>query len=260
MSAYELYEYDTGLWIKNNRPGSKEDQTTSRRYLHLSIEARDPHSIAIEEVAELPQDTEPTRVLQIDLIYGFYSLLRGPYVAVITEGQRVGTGPSGEWLYKIMKMDLLPIRGKASKISLSPQQLSDERQYIAHIKSILHATPESFYYSYDYPLTSNLQLIHQKLTSKSPSTSTSSNEEPINVTDERFFWNVQVLEPLLNNTSVRNLEDWVVPVINGFIEVKQKTELDGAYFDFIFITRRSWQRVGTRFCVRGTGVLLWSSI
>jgi hypothetical protein len=71
--------------------------------------------------------------------------------------------------------------------------------------------------------------------------------------DARFLWNGQFLEDFVAvRESLPGLDEWVTPVINGFIECHRVDfGADAPAMDMIVISRRSRHRQGTRFYRRG---------
>ncbi|KAG2183821.1 hypothetical protein INT44_008832 [Umbelopsis vinacea] len=64
--------------------------------------------------------------------------------------------------------------------------------------------------------------------------------------DRRFWWNEHMLQPLLT----KNLDDWIVPVMQGAVQI-EGCEMEGFDFTFILISRRSRERAGMRYQRRG---------
>jgi len=80
--------------------------------------------------------------------------------------------------------------------------------------------------------------------------------------DDRFFFNKPLLASLLE-LEHPDLDDWILPMIQGFVEVKEcgidMSSLDGGYeghrlpsfYTLCLVSRRAWQRAGTRYKRRG---------
>ncbi|KAI9318070.1 SacI homology domain-containing protein [Dichotomocladium elegans] len=64
--------------------------------------------------------------------------------------------------------------------------------------------------------------------------------------DKRFWWN----EHLLGRFKKANLDDWVIPVMQGTMQI-ETCDIEGYQFDFILISRRSRERAGMRYQRRG---------
>ncbi|RYG65736.1 hypothetical protein EON64_11310, partial [archaeon] len=65
--------------------------------------------------------------------------------------------------------------------------------------------------------------------------------------DLRFFWNRDLVQDLI----VLQADDWIVPVMSAFIEVRTDVSVDDLKFTLLFISRRSRYRQGCRFIKRG---------
>lgn len=87
---------------------------------------------------------------------------------------------------------------------------------------------DSFYYSHDADITNTLQRSDS------------------GVRDERFFWNKHMLSEIIK----LNDENWVLPVIQGFVQVEQCV-IDNECFRLALVSRRSRFRAGTRYKRRG---------
>ena len=134
---------------------------------------------------------------------------------------------------------------------LSSSEKQDELRYIDMLTSVIagkKGTPPCFYYSLEYPLAISQQR-HYNVKEKKKTTSNNSSFF-WTLSDDRFFWNKNVMQEFIT----KGLDHWIVPVINGFVNVSTDCEVNGVKFDFLFITRRAWTRIGTRFCVRGAGI------
>ncbi|XP_065086127.1 phosphatidylinositide phosphatase SAC2 isoform X3 [Ochlerotatus camptorhynchus] len=86
---------------------------------------------------------------------------------------------------------------------------------------------DSFYYSLDCDITNNLQRR---------------GEPP----DDRFYWNRNMLKDIIKLDD----ENWVLPVIQGFVQVEQCV-IGNECFTLALVSRRSRYRAGTRYKRRG---------
>lgn len=182
--------------------------------------------------------------MPIHAVYGVYTLLSGPYLAVVTDSRVVGSGPNSEKIYCILELTLLPVSAAAHQSFFkhaSAREKQDEREYCRMLTSALAS--RTFYFSYDLDLT----LSAQKRASASSSAAAQRQSPLYARAEEDFFWN----KPVLGRFIELELSDWIVPVISGFVKVIKKCDVNGQRCDILFFTRRSWRRVGTRFNVRG---------
>ncbi|RLN25850.1 hypothetical protein BBJ28_00021309, partial [Nothophytophthora sp. Chile5] len=202
------------------------------------------NSSATEERPAAVRPSDDAALVPIHAVYGVYSLLSGPYLAVVTDSRVVGSGPNSEKIYCILALTLLPVSSAAHQSFFkhaSSREKQDEREYCRMLSSVLSS--RTFYFSYDLDLT----LSAQKRASAS-SAASSQRQLPLYArAEEDFFWN----KPVLGRFIELELSDWIVPVISGFVKVIKKCDVDGQRCDLLFFTRRSWRRVGTRFNVRG---------
>lgn len=116
-----------------------------------------------------------------------------------------------------------------------PKQARDNQQYVAMVQRVL-ATP-GFYISYTYDLSLSFQRGYQLSQAKQNSPPLSLYERA----DHRFVWNAYLLRDLV---VVPSLKRFYVPLIHGFVEVKKDCSINGKYFTFALISRRSCQRAG----------------
>ncbi|KAG2774664.1 hypothetical protein PC129_g1498 [Phytophthora cactorum] len=201
--------------------------------------------VDIEQLASsTAQPSEDAATVPIHAVYGVYTLLSGPYLAVVTDSRVVGSGPNSEKIYCILDLTMLPVSAAAHQSFFkhaSIREKQDEREYCRMLTSALAS--RTFYFSYDLDLT----LSAQKRALAS-SSSAAQRESPLYArAEEDFFWN----KPVLSKFIELELGDWIVPVISGFVKVIKKCDVNGQRCDILFFTRRSWRRVGTRFNVRG---------
>ncbi|KAL3661073.1 hypothetical protein V7S43_014087 [Phytophthora oleae] len=200
--------------------------------------------VDIEQLTSAAQPSEEASAVPIHAVYGVYTLLSGPHLAVVTDSRVVGSGPNSEKIYCILELSLLPVSSAARQSFFkhaSSREKQDEREYCRMLTSALAS--RTFYFSYDLDLT----LSAQKRASVS-SSSAAQRQSPLYArAEEDFFWN----KPVLTKFIELELGDWIVPVISGFVKVIKKCDVNGQRCDILFFTRRSWRRVGTRFNVRG---------
>uniref|UniRef100_K3WWY9 SAC domain-containing protein n=1 Tax=Globisporangium ultimum (strain ATCC 200006 / CBS 805.95 / DAOM BR144) TaxID=431595 RepID=K3WWY9_GLOUD len=200
-------------------------------------------SVEIEKITTVSDDKLDANFTPIHAVYGIYSLLSGPYLAVIQDSRVIGSGPNSEKIYCILELELIPVSAAAHRSFFkhaSKREKKDEEEYVRMIKSVVAS--RTFYFSYDYDLTLSAQ--------RRANNSASSNSQKLPMwqkAEEDFFWN----KPLLTKFIERDLHNWIIPVISGFVKVMKKCEINGMRCDLLFFTRRSWRRVGTRFNVRG---------
>ncbi|RLO01016.1 hypothetical protein DYB28_001314, partial [Aphanomyces astaci] len=223
--------------------------------------------VVLEDVSEL--NHAQGRSLTFDAIFGIYTLLRGRYLALVTESRSVGKfkvrGADVEVRQvTAIEMVLLPTQQLPH---LTPAQVEDEERYrfmthhdlamMIHSRYMAMVTTDVeaqlLYFAFEYDLTHTLQRI---TTSLSPTVSIAERADP------RFCWNYAACSFLLE----KKLFAWVVPIMQGYVEVCKHVSIadNKATFDLLYISRRSCRRQGTRFTMRGIDSVrsipvVWSS-
>jgi hypothetical protein len=117
------------------------------------------------------------RRMPFDAIFGIYWLLKGPYLALVTESNVIGRGVDGKEIRQVTKIELMLIPTQNIPL-LTLEQEEDERRYICMIRLdiLLDQCPNTFHvllryiemltsdvddhklhFSYDYDLTHSLQ-------------------------------------------------------------------------------------------------------
>ncbi|OWZ05193.1 Phosphatidylinositide phosphatase SAC1 [Phytophthora megakarya] len=234
---FKVYAERSDLLLEDCRAGAGP-------WLHLSANAS-AGGVDIEQLeAGAAQPSQDAATVPIHAVYGVYTLLSGPYLAVVTDSRVVGSGPNSEKIYCVLELTLLPVSAAAHQSFFrhaNTREKQDEREYCRMLKLALAS--RTFYFSYDLDLT----LSAQKRASAS-SSSAAQRQSPLYArAEEDFFWN----KPVMGKFIELELGDWIIPVISGFVKVIKKCDINGQRCDILFFTRRSWKRVGTRFNVRG---------
>uniref|UniRef100_A0A4W3I431 Phosphatidylinositol-3-phosphatase SAC1 n=1 Tax=Callorhinchus milii TaxID=7868 RepID=A0A4W3I431_CALMI len=121
---------------------------------------------------------------------------------------------------------------------LNSTDISYNKTFLAMLNGVLNT--DGFYFSTSYDLTHTLQ----RLANTSPEFQEMSLLERA---DQRFVWNGHLLREF---AAQPELHRFAVPVVHGFMLVKCCC-VNGKYFDWIIISRRSCFRAGVRYYVRG---------
>ncbi|RHY27914.1 hypothetical protein DYB32_006438 [Aphanomyces invadans] len=160
--------------------------------------------VVLEDVSEL--NHAHGRSLKFDAIFGIYTLLRGKYLALVTESRSVG-----KFKVRGADVDIRQVTGIEMVLlptqqlpHLTPTQMEDEERYMAMITNDVEA--QLLYFAFDYDLTHTLQRM---TTSLSPTVSIAERADP------RFCWNYPACSFLLE----KKLFAWVVPIMQGYVEV-----------------------------------------
>ncbi|KAJ8656399.1 hypothetical protein O0I10_007967 [Lichtheimia ornata] len=197
---------------------------------------RDSGAITVSDDA-VPPVTEQDATMTVYGVLGFIQLISGYYLIVITNRENVGT-LRGHDIYRVGSFQILPLARNLS--GLSEEQRKDEHEYVSLLES--HIKAGGFYFSYSYDLTLSLQR-QSELTAESLA-------QPLwKRADDRFFWNRFVSSKLIDDAT-QNLNDFILPVMQGFVEIKD-ARVNGKPFTIALVTRRSRFRPGTRYFSRG---------
>jgi len=232
------------------------------RSTQVSLEAR---STALEHSA--------TRVMSVYAILGIVELHRGPYLGVVTRARSVvRNGPNGAEICQIVAADFLPVptpnNAKLDPPKLSLLQLKQEAKFLDMLHSVVET--RTLYFSHNYDITQTAQriaLLGQRAQKgsqdenglwtvplNSDGTPLFTHEQSLAArADPRFFWNLSMSRAF----GEAKLDDWVHPVICGYVAVRHHVPVlsqnsSGALsLTYLFISRRSRARQGTRFNLRG---------
>jgi hypothetical protein len=198
-----------------------------------------------------------TRTLQVQAIYGAFSLLRGHYIAVVTRAEQVAVAPGGAPIMQVQDMEWISVgghnlHGKVGGASgkpgsgLSAAEEAHEGAYLKLLRSI--SETQSFYFAVGYDLTNSLQRNDAIATTggaSSPSTPNASSPHPHWLhCDDRFFWNKSAVREVI----AAGAHDFVTPMINGFVGAAPVASQN---LTLLLVSRRGCTRQGTRFNMRG---------
>lgn len=108
--------------------------------------------VSVESVADF-QHLHGRR-MGFDAIYGVFTLLRGPYLAVVTQSKSVAKGVDNKDIRLVQKLELMLIPTQHLPV-LTPAQEEDEDKYLAMLTTDIEA--QKLHFSRDYDLTHTLQ-------------------------------------------------------------------------------------------------------
>lgn len=165
---------------------------------------------------------------------GSVKLLAGTYLVLATHRELVGF-IAGHAVWRLAGTELIPYF--KSTLHLSPEQIRDNTDYVNMIELVLN-TPY-FYFSYSYDITQTLQRLH----GTSPDFL---SQTLLERADQRFVWNHHLLKQF-NSSEFRNFG---LPILHGFVSINSCL-INGCYFTWAIISRRSVLRAGTRLFRRG---------
>lgn len=168
-------------------------------------------------------------------IVGIVHLISGPHIILLTKRLKVGT-INKQTIWRLLETDIIPYA--RSLASLTDEQKLYNDKYLSMIQQVL-STPY-FYFSYSYDLTHTLQRLYY--------TAEEFLQMPLyERADIRFVWN----QSLMRDFTVQSeLSRFCLPLMHGFVSIKPCT-INGEWFTWCLISRRSVYRAGTRMWVRG---------
>ncbi|KAF1329386.1 Phosphatidylinositide phosphatase sac1-like protein, partial [Globisporangium splendens] len=209
----------------------------------LANNASSALDVSVENVADF-QHLHGRR-MGFDAIYGVFTLLRGPYLAVVTQSKSAAKGVDNKDIRLVQKLELMLIPTQHLPV-LTPAQEEDEDKYLAMLTSDIEA--QKLHFARDYDLTHSLQRI-SAFNAKSPRIAERA--------DRRFCWNYPVCAPFIGESVIasiseeKKLFDWITPMMQAYVEVTEDIKVNDAVFKILYISRRSCKRQGTRFTMRG---------
>ncbi|XP_066441714.1 phosphatidylinositol-3-phosphatase SAC1 [Eleutherodactylus coqui] len=192
--------------------------------------------VSTEVTLTVKKDIPPSAITrQICGILGTVRLVAGMYLVVITRKKKVGDLLNHS-IWKATDFDIISY--KKTILHLTDTQLQDNKAFLSMINHVLSV--DGFYFSTSYDLTHTLQ----RLSNTSPEFQEMSLLERA---DQRFVWNGHLLREF---SAQPEIHKFAMPVIHGFIAI-HSCSVNGKYFDWILISRRSCFRPGVRYYVRG---------
>ncbi|XP_053570444.1 phosphatidylinositol-3-phosphatase SAC1 [Bombina bombina] len=192
--------------------------------------------VSTEVTLTVKKDIPPSAITRpIYGILGTIRLVAGMYLIVITRKKKVGE-LLNQPVWKAVDFDIISY--KKTMLHLTDTQLQDNKVFLAMISHILSV--DGFYFSTTYDLTHTLQ----RLSNTSPEFQEMSLLERA---DQRFVWNGHLLREFAAQPEIQK---FAIPVLHGFIAI-HSCSINGKYFDWILISRRSCFRAGVRYYVRG---------
>lgn len=231
--------YDTKAVLENlDATATTTTATAATGSCLLISQSRDTGARQFERFnkSQPPADLGPSsQVLPFEAIFGFYDLLSGSYIALVVESEPYISIPLMN-MRKAKKIIVVPLFRNGRVLSDSKQRDEDRYLQLLHMSLAEH----TFYFSTNADITLTQQRI-AKLSSKAAS-------EPVwSRADLRFFWNRDLVEDLVMNQA----DDWIVPFMNAYIELRSECTIEDLKVSLLFISRRSKYRQGCRFTKRG---------
>ncbi|SAM07212.1 hypothetical protein [Absidia glauca] len=141
---------------------------------------------------------------------------------------------AGNGIFRGTTFQILPMGGESNWAKSFDDLFEQEQYFIGLLES--HLQLNTFYFSYTYLLTNNLQRQSQEI-------------------DDRFFWNKYLSSKLTaaasdGVTGNEGIKAFVLPVIQGHVSITSMT-IGNNLVTFALISRRGRGRAGTRYFSRG---------
>ena len=95
------------------------------------------------------------RILGFDAIYGIIWLLRGPFLALVSDSKVISNNEIHKEIRQVMKLELLLIATYQNEAPLTPEQERDESRYLEMLTTNIDKL--QLHFSFDSDLTHSLQ-------------------------------------------------------------------------------------------------------
>lgn len=200
------------------------------------------HELEIKEIGSQVDRLTFTERQSIAGILGILELPSGPHLIVARNKEKIGDiTPENHGIYRMVSGEILPFAKSTNH--LSGVQLEANQGYLSMVEQVL-ATPE-FYFSYSMDLSHSSQRLSALKSQIGPIPSVISL---FSKCDPRFVWNQWLLKRFL--ALGEPFLQYCVPLIHGVIFI-QRCSLNGKFFRWAMIARRSNRRAGVRYFRRG---------
>lgn len=207
------------------------------------------------------------RTYDAEAIFGTHTLLRGPYVGVVTRSALAAHAPNGAPILRVLDMEWLLVGsgwagGGASPrpAHLSVEEAMEESTYLRLLGSVARST--ALYFSVEYDLTNSVQRadaiargagVADTPAPDAPLAPLGLREDWWATADERFQFNRVAARDF---AAMPGGTSFSAPFISGFVGASQgPLDLGGTGSDapasLLLISRRGVKRQGMRFLVRG---------
>lgn len=141
-------------------------------------------------------------------LLGFIRFTDAYYMLLITKRSQVAM-IGGHYIYQIESTELIPLTtGSTSRFARDRNP--EEARYLGILASL--DLSKSFYFSYSYNITRTLQ---HNIIRKREALNAGQCQSATDFND-MFVWNHHLLEPA--KQAVKNVYDWCIPIIHGYIE------------------------------------------
>ncbi|TLD37785.1 hypothetical protein E2P81_ATG03460 [Venturia nashicola] len=173
-------------------------------------------------------------------LLGFIRFTDAYYMLLITKRSQVAM-LGGHYVYQIEGTELIPLTtGSTSRFARDRNP--EEARYLGILASL--DLTKSFYFSYSYNITRTLQ---HNMTREREALNRGERQSAPDFND-MFVWNHHLLQPA--KQSVKNVYDWCLPIIHGYIE-QASIDVFSRRVYMTIIARRSRFFAGARYLKRG---------
>ena len=188
--------------------------------------------VVLEDKGQIPETASKRTVYGV---LGVIHLIAGPYLLLVKKRSKVGP-LNRQIIWRLDEVFIIPYARNTT--SLTAEQKNYNDKYLSMVQSVL-STPY-FYFSYTYDLTHTLQRLYY---TAEDFLQMSLNERA----EQRFVWNQHLLQDLILH---QEAGQFCLPLMHGFICIKQ-CSINGEWFTWSLVSRRSVYRAGTRMWTRG---------
>jgi len=172
-------------------------------------------------------------------IAGIIQLVSGPHLIVITKKEKVGhLSSENHAVWRVTGSSILPF---SSHLHLTEDERTLHTKQLQLVEELLKE--KHFYFSYTYDLTSNQQRLNSVFCQQAAA----SSQVPIASCNTQFAWNYNILRPFCAKV---DFLAFCVALVHGAVFINN-CSVNGKYFRWTIISRRSNRRAGTRFYRRG---------
>ena len=235
LEAFTLWSTPDKFWI----------ESTKVKTTHLLQITRDANGAQITMEPHLGQIPASANKKSIYGVLGIVNLPLGQVLVVVT--RRVNVGEiRGVNVWQLDSAELVPVKWKPSGLC-EPLQLEAQKRCLALVSETL-STPY-FYFSYNGDITNTMQRLNEQVGSSNAAVQ---GKEAWERLDRRFVWNEHLLQPFLDvKANANDLHAFLTPLVHGAVFIR-RVSLNRKPFTWAIFTRRSRNRTGTRFFVRGS--------
>ncbi|TRY67180.1 hypothetical protein TCAL_02285 [Tigriopus californicus] len=216
------------------------ESTSENRKEALFID-RVTHELEIKAIASQVERLNFTERKSIAGLLGILELPSGLHLLIARGRDKIGEiTPENHGVYRMVSAEILAFAKSTNH--LSSAQLEANSAYLSMVEQVL-STPE-FYFSY------SMDLSHssQRRATLGPNGLIPSVISLHSKCDSRFVWNHWLLKRFL--ALGEPFLQYCVPILHGVIYIR-KCSLNGKYFRWAMIARRSNRRAGVRYFRRG---------